>query len=169
MALTRVDIINKSFPKQMRGYASQEVDLFLQEVAEVVGALSEEKKALLARVEDLQLDIEEYREREKNLRDALMSTQKMTEQMKGTAQREAQLIIDAANAKAESLLSQAHQRMARIQEEVSGLKRLRVQFELKIKSVAESYLKLIEMGKKEYEELDVSESKVKYIRKSENS
>ena len=88
----------------------------MQEVAETVGKLAEERKLLLARIADMEASLDEHRGRERTLRDTLMTTQRMTDEMKATAQREAQLIIDAANAKSDSLVNQAHLRVAQVHE-----------------------------------------------------
>ncbi|MGE4299827.1 MAG: DivIVA domain-containing protein [Desulfovibrionaceae bacterium] len=170
MTVSRIDIVNKSFGKRLRGYDVTQVDFFMQEVAETVGKLAEERKLLLARITDLEASLEEHRGRERTLRDTLVTTQKMTDELKATAQREAQLIIDAANAKSDSLLNHAHMRVAQVHEDISDLKRIRAQFDMKVRSVIDSYLALLDMGQKEEEELDAAESKVKYLtKKAENA
>ena len=58
-------------------------------------------------------------------------------------------------------------RVSQVQEEILDLKKLRVQFDMKLKAVIDSHLKLLDMNRKEQQELDAAESKVKYLKKAE--
>lgn len=164
--ISKIDILNRTFSKSFRGYDRYEVDQAVQEAAEALGALSEERKELLNRVEILEKDLEEHRSREKTLRDTLMTTQKMIDDLKATAQKEAQLIIDAANSKADNMLNQAHMRLAQLHEDISELKKQRTQFEVKLRSILDTHMSLLEMDKEEREALEESENKLKFIRKA---
>lgn len=166
MAVTKIDVLNKIFGRSFRGYECAEVDAFLQDVAESLGSLSEEKEVLAARLETLEESLEEYRGREQTLRDTLMTTQRMVDDMKANAQKEAQLIIDAANSKAESMLQQSHQRLAQLHGDITELKKQRTQFEIKLRSILEAHIRMLEADKEEQEELEVAESKLKFIAKS---
>lgn len=158
MAVSRIDILNQGFSKKMRGYDPAEVDRYMQDMADTIGRLGEDKSRLEARVADLEHRVAEYRDREAALRDTLISTQRMTEDMKTNAQREAQLIIDAAHAKAETLVNQGHMRLARLQEDILEAKKLRAQFEMKVRSVIDAHMQLLEMS---YEEQRVAMEPVK--------
>lgn len=166
MAVTKIDVLNKIFSRSFRGYDCSEVDAFLQDVAETLGTLSEEKEVLAARLEALEEALEEHKGREQTLRDTLMTTQRMIDDMKANAQKESQLIIDAANSKAESMLQQSHQRLAQLHGDISELKKQRTQFEIKLKSILEAHIRMLEADKEEQEELEVAESKLKFIAKS---
>lgn len=164
--ISKIDILNRSFSKSFRGYERAEVDQALQEAAEAFGELSEERKQLKERVTGLEQDLEEHRSREKTLRDTLVTTQKMIDDLKATAQKEAQLIIDAANSKADNMLNQAHMRLAQLHEDISELKKQRTQFEVKLRSILDTHMSLLEMDKQEREALEESENKLKFIRKA---
>jgi cell division initiation protein len=164
--ISKIDILNRSFSKSFRGYDRGEVDQALQEAAEAFGELSEERKQLNERVAALEQDLEEHRSREKTLRDTLVTTQKMIDDLKATAQKEAQLIIDAANSKADNMLNQAHMRLAQLHEDISELKKQRTQFEVKLRSILDTHMSLLEMDKQEREALEESENKLKFIRKA---
>ena len=73
----------------------------------------------------------------------------MMEEVKSSAQREAQLIIDSAQNRAENLTNQANLRLARILDEISEARKLKAQFEFKVRSVIEGHLKLLELGQME--------------------
>ncbi|MBU1001496.1 MAG: DivIVA domain-containing protein [Proteobacteria bacterium] len=166
MAVTKIDVLNKIFGRSFRGYTCTDVDAFLQEIAESLGGLAGEKEALDTRMQMLEEQLDEHKGREKTLRDTLMTTQRMIDDMKSNAQREAQLIIDAANSKAEIMVQQAHQRLAQLHGDISELKKQRTQFEIKLRSILDAHVRMLEADKEEQDVLDVAESKLKFISKA---
>lgn len=164
--ISKIDILNREFPKRFRGYDRAEVDQAMQEAAEALGAVSEECERLKQTVAHLEANLAEHRSREETLRDTLVTTQRMIDDVKATAQKEAQLIIDAANSKADTMLNQAHMRLAQLHEDISELKKQRTQFEVKLRSILDAHMSLLEMDKEEREALEDSENKLKFIRKA---
>jgi len=151
MAVTKIDVLNKIYPRSLRGYNCAEVDAFMQEAAESLGGLAGERDSLLERVERLEEALEEHKGREQTLRDA---------------QREAQLIIDAANSKAEIMLQQSHQRLAQLHGDITELKKQRTQFEIKLRSILDAHVRMLEADKDEQAVLDAAESKLKFMAKA---
>ena len=166
MNVSKIDILNRTFGRRMRGYDRAEVDAFMAEVAETVGELTERISGLEDTVSGMEDALAEHRSREQTLRDTLVTTQKMIEDIKAQAQKEAQLILDAANAKAEAMLNQAHLRLAQIHDDISELKKQRTQFEVKLRSILELHLRLMEQDKEEQAALEEAESKLKYLKTS---
>jgi cell division initiation protein len=165
MNLSKIDLLNKRFSKSFRGYCRTEVDQLLQEAAEAIGDLSEDKKELHRRVADLEASLAEHKQREETLRDTLMTTQRMIDDLKANARREAQLIIDEAQAKAEAILNRAHLRLAQLHEDIAELKRQRTQFEVKLRSLLDAHLRMLEMENQDQEQLEALESKLKFFKK----
>lgn len=149
MAISRIDILNHVFNRSLRGYNPDEVDHLLQEAADALGELSEEKAALQKRVADLEGRLAEFREREAALRDTLVTTQRMTEEIKSAAQREAQLVIDAAHAKAENLINQGNLRLARIQEDIAAARKVKAQVIMRIQAVLDQHQTMIDLEEEE--------------------
>ena len=166
MKLTKIDLLNKRFPKRLRGYCREEVDALMTEAAETIGELAEDKKELKRRLVDMHARLEEHKQREQTLRDTLMTTQKMVEDLKANAHKEAQLIIDEAQAKAEAILHRAHLRLAQLHEDITELKRQRTQFEVKLRSLIEAHIRLLDMENQEQEQLESLESKLKFFKKA---
>lgn len=164
MSVSRIDILNQKFARSMRGYNVQEVDRFMQDVADTMGRLSEIRSGLEARVTELEARLRDYKDRESALRDTMLTAQKVTDELKSTAQREAQLIIDAAYAKAENLINQGHQRLAKLHEEINASKKMRAQFEMKVQAVIDAHQQLLDMSRKEEEQRDAVEKKVAYLK-----
>ena len=166
MPISKIDIDNKRFGRTFRGYDPREVDAFLQEVSEEMGDLSDGRQRLQESVARLENLLDEHKQREQTLRDTLMTTQKMIDQLKANARKEAQLIIDEAQARAEDMLNQSHLRLAQIHDDIVELKRQRTQFEVKLKSLLDAHQKMLELESREQEELDSMESKLKFFKKA---
>ncbi len=167
MTISKIDLLNRKFSKRMWGYAPDEVDQLMAEVAEMLGAVAEERKALIKKVKRMELSVEEVRQRDETLRDTLMSTQKMVDDIKGGAQREAQLIVDEARAKAEGMVQQGHNRLAQLYEDIENLKRQRSQFEIQLRGLLETHLRILDAEDPAESRLENLESKLKFLRKAE--
>ena len=86
--------------------------------------------------------------------------------MKQNAQKSAELIIADAEVKAEKIVNRAHNRLARLHEDISELKRQRMQIEVQIRSIIESHSKLLEIGKEEMAAMDEKDAKLKLLKQS---
>ncbi|SNR61330.1 cell division initiation protein [Humidesulfovibrio mexicanus] len=167
MTISKIDLLNRKFSKKLWGYAPEEVDQLMAEVAEMLGAVAEERKNLIKKVRRMEASVEEFRQRDETLRDTLMSTQKMVDDIKGGAQREAQLILDEARAKAEGMVQQGHNRLAQLYEDIENLKRQRSQFDIQLRGLLETHLRILESDDPAENRLETLESKLKYLRKAE--
>ena len=167
MTISKIDLLNRKFTKRVWGYAPEEVDQLLGEVAEMLGVVAEERKNLIKKVKRMEASVDEFRQRDETLRDTLMSTQKMVDDIKGGAQREAQLILDEAKSKAESMVQQGHNRLAQLYEDIENLKRQRSQFEIQLRGLLETHLRVLDSEDPSASRLESLESKLKYLRKAE--
>lgn len=167
MSVSKIDLLNKRFTRKMFGYSRLEVDQFLLETAETVGGLVDNQKDLRKKIKRLEATVQEYRKRDETLRDTLMSTQKMVDDLKVQASKEAQLIKDEARGKAEAMVQKGHNRLAQIHEEVEAVKRQRSQFEIQLKALLDSHLKMLEHEDPETEKIEELESKLTYLKKAE--
>jgi cell division initiation protein len=149
MSVNRIDLLNHTFSRVLRGYDPEEVDTYLQDIADTMAQLGDERVRLTNQVAHLEERLATYMERENSLRETLLVSQRMMEEIKSSAQKEAQLILDAAQNRAENLTNQANLRLARILDEISEARKLKAQFEFKVRSVIEGHLKLLELGQME--------------------
>ena len=68
----------------------------------------------------------------------------MTEELKATARREAQLIVDESHLRGEKLLDEARAEEAKIKNQMANLKRAHRQLAEGVKSALERYQRLVE-------------------------
>lgn len=167
MTVSKIDLLNKQFSRSMLGYSRMEVDQFMLELADVLGNAADSQKALRKKIKQLETQVKEYRQRDETLRDTLMSTQKMVDDLKVAAGKEAQLIIDEARAKADATVQKGHNRLAQVHEEIETLKRRRTEFEVQLKGLLKTHLEMLEMAESnpEREKTEELESKLKYLKK----
>ncbi|RQD66770.1 DivIVA domain-containing protein [Desulfonatronovibrio magnus] len=166
MEISKIDILNKKFSSTLIGYSKHDVEIFLQDLADYVGFLSEHNMNLEKSVKVLEEKLDEYKSREEILKDTLLSTQKMTDDIKSNAQKQGKLIIRESQAKAEDILRHAHKRLAQIHEDISELKKQRAHFEIKLRSMIESHLKLLDSQDEANDRLEEAESKLKFLSKA---
>lgn len=164
MDLTKVDILNKKFSSSLVGYNKHDVDVFLQELADYVGMLAEQQREFERTVHSLEEKLQEHRDREDILKHTLVNTQKMTEDIKANAQKQAKLTVKEAQVKSEEILRHAHKRLAQIHEDISELKKQRAHFEIKLRSMIESHLKLLDSQDEDNLLLEEAEAKLKFLK-----
>jgi cell division initiation protein len=166
MQLTPLDIQQKQFRVRfLRGYDPKEVESFLILVADFVSGLLKEKDDVARDLAEKNRQLSEHRDREKTLKNTLVSAQKAVEQMKANAEKEAKLLVSEAEVKAERILNNAHNRLAQIHEDIAELKRQRTQLEIKLRSTIETYLKMLDMQQEEEAGISDLENKVKFFTK----
>ncbi len=166
MKLTPLDIQQQQFKVKFRGFDIQEVDNFLEQMASEFEALQNENIILQEQISKLEAEIKGYKSREDTFKRALANSQKVLEQMKENARKSAELILANAEVKAEKLLNKAHNRLAQLHEDTAELKRQRMQIEIQIRSIIETYTKLLDMGKEERKKMDEEDSKVAFLKHS---
>lgn len=162
MELGFVDLQHKNFRIRWKGFDPQEVELFLRQLAEEMQSLRTEAENLRVSLQDQEKELKGYRDREKAIRNVLLTAQKTSDQVKANAEKEAGLIVAEAELKAEKILQSAHRRLAQLHEDIAELKRHRVQLETRLRTTIETYRQLLAMDKEDEKESDPG-NKVKVL------
>jgi cell division initiation protein len=166
MNLTPLDIQQQKFKTKFRGFDIREVDSFLEHLANAFEGLQRTHKDQQEEIRRLELEIQGYRKREETFKRALLNSQKVLDQMKDNARKSAELIIAEAEVKAEKILNKAHNRLAQLHEDISELKRQRMQIEVQISSIIEAHSKLLEISKDGVKEMDEQDAKLKVLKQA---
>ena len=77
------------------------------------------------------------------LRDTMLAAQKITEEMKANAQKEATLLISEAELKGERIVADAENRLMQLNNQIHEVRRQKLQFESNLRSALESHLKML--------------------------
>lgn len=148
MKITPIDIAHKSFGKKMMGLDSDEVMDFLQQIAAQMESLIQEKNALKEALREKELSLMEYKERDQILKETIATAGQMADRLRQDAEREAKLIVADAQQKAEIITRDSRDSLKKMYQEVTELKRARMQFEANLKALAQAHLSLLEQGEK---------------------
>lgn len=143
MRISALDIRQQQFTVRMfRGLDPQEVEAFLENVAADYEAVVKENgllKEQLASLEDRSRNITEH---ERTLQETLVTTHRLTEEMKQSAKREADMIVRDAELRGEKVTEELRGEEARIKLELQALKRMRRQLLEEFRATLERYDRL---------------------------
>lgn len=145
MRITPMDIRQQQFTvKMFRGFDPQEVDGFLEEVAEDYEALVRENSLLKEQLQALEERTRGMENREKLLQETLVTTQRVTDELRETAKREAALVVREAEMHGEKLVDTARAEEASLRAEIDALKRVRRQLAEGLRATVQMYQRMIE-------------------------
>ncbi|MBW1858693.1 MAG: DivIVA domain-containing protein [Deltaproteobacteria bacterium] len=165
MKITPLDVEQKQFRVRFRGFDVSEVDSFLEEMAHELKTFMSENEDQQKEIERLTREVEEFREREEGFKEAMVNSQKALDDMRTNAEKEAELILAEAEMKAEKILSTTHNRLTQLHEDISELKRQRMQLEVELGTILEAHRKLLEMSAEAVDAEEMSEEKLKYLKR----
>lgn len=145
--LTPLEIQKHEFARKWKGLDPAEVDAFLAETAEDMEELVRTNAQLEGRVERLTEENLEHRERERILRETLLTAQQASEDIRAQAQKQADLILREAQGGAERLTHNALQRSAEIEKAIHELKLQRANFRLSLQKMLELFEQVLEFDR----------------------
>jgi cell division initiation protein len=122
-SVTPLDVRQAKFSSAMRGYERAEVNAFLLEASDGYEQATRENERLRQEVARVEASLSQYRELESALKGALMSAQKISDDMKVNANAEAARLVREAEGRAELILHKAQARLEDTQRQVDGLVR----------------------------------------------
>ena len=124
MSLTPVEIRHVQLPRRTFGYDRKAVDSLLEEIAASFETVWRERADLRDEVEDLEGELTRQRELEGALRSTLLSAERLADDVRGQAHREAEVIVAEARARARDVTSGAENERERIAGEIRRLRSL---------------------------------------------
>jgi cell division initiation protein len=149
MKISSIDIQRQKFQVRLKGYDQEEVRNFLLTVAEQIEELSRENDLLKREVERLRESLNEYEDRDRILKNTLVTAQKTSETMIHNTKKEAELIIREAEFKATKMMEQAQNQVLKIQNDMLDLKLQRKALQDKIVTSIQIMQKILEYQQEE--------------------
>ncbi len=148
--LTPLDIENKKFSKQMvNGYNVDEVDDFLDELTADYEKLYKEANESRTKLEELNNNIEKYKNIENTLQSTLMMAQTTAEEVKNVAQKEAEQIIKDAQTDARASVEELNSQILMKKHELEDIKKQVDVYKAKMEALLISQLELLKDVNKE--------------------
>lgn len=135
MKVTPLDLRQQRFKTVMRGYDRGEVQAFLLEAADDYENALRDNDRLRQDVAKLDAVLGEHRGQERNLRNTLLTAQKLADEVKESAQREASLILREAEGQRDLILQKAQARLEDVQREIEALRMKRREVENEIEGL----------------------------------
>lgn len=142
--ITPLDIENKKFSKQiMNGYNVDEVDDFLDELTLEYGKIYKENASLKSQAEELDTDVDKYKNLETTLKNTLVAAQRTADEIQEVAKKEAAQIVKEAELEAKEKVEELNTQIVLKTKELDELKKQFDVYKAKMESLLISQLELL--------------------------
>lgn len=142
--LTPMDIHNKEFKRGFRGYSEEDVDAFMDDLAGDYEKVYREYCELKERCEKLQDKLGQYEKMESTMNSTLMLAQQTAENVKVSARKEADLILQEAENKKKQMLDETTLNVQTTQQDMDKMKTQVNAFRAKVRAILTSQLRLLD-------------------------
>ncbi|HEV7921308.1 MAG TPA: DivIVA domain-containing protein [Thermoanaerobaculia bacterium] len=120
--LTPLEIQKQTFSRVLKGYHADEVRAYLHLIAEEIERLLRDVDRFSRENAMLREELDDHSQRERILKDTLLSAQKVSEDVKANARKEAELIVKDAELISDRIIMQAMSRVADLEKSIQDLK-----------------------------------------------
>ncbi len=152
MRITPMEIREHQLKKRLFGYDIQEVEAFKDLCAEALEEASKKVHRLEEKLKRTCERLSEFEERESILKETITTAQKMVEDLKENARKEAELIIIEAKNQAEEIVRHARERCERIQDDIVQLRKQKAELVSSIKSILDYHTGILSMNEESDED-----------------
>ena len=149
MRITPLDIQQMVFKASFRGYDKEEVNRFLEELAQTIESLNRDQAVQREKIVFLEQQLAELKRTEATLSSTLLSAQSLAEDVKRNAQREADLVIKEAELKAGELIRQAGVELTDTQRDLSSLQKQRLLMVERLRASLRMFERMLEVEEQE--------------------
>lgn len=145
MKITPLDIQQMVFQVKLRGYDREEVNRFLEDIAQTVESLNRDNAMLRDRIDLLEQQVSELKRTETTLSNTLVSAQSLAEDVKRSAQRDAELIVKEAELKAGELFRQARVELGNTQRDLAVLQKQRLLMVERMRATLNTFERMLDV------------------------
>jgi len=142
--ITPQDIHRQEFSRSVRGYTVEEVDAFLERVADELEHVHQDNTKLRDQLKGLEASLGEYRRLEKSIEKTLMAATQASEDMTKNAESKRDLIVREAELRSEELVQEAQRRRDEIKAELSQLSQQRTTYVTEMRAFLQAQLNLLD-------------------------
>lgn len=146
MRITPIDIQQHQFKSRLMGYDKAGVDQYLEILAGEIERILRQNQDLQEELARTRSTLNEMREREATLKETLLTTQKVTDELKANARREAELVLTEAELRAERLMHGAEERRLQLLDEIQEIRRQKIDFETSLRSLLEKHVRMLDLN-----------------------
>lgn len=145
MAITPIDIQQHQFKTRPLGYEKPGVDRFLELLADELERMHMQNQELKEELSRTRAALKEMRSREMTLKETLLTTQRMTDDLKANARREADIVLAEAELRSERIVRNAEERRIQLIGEIQEIKRQKISFESSLRALVEGHMRLLDL------------------------
>lgn len=146
MSLTPVEIRHVRLGRRPLGYERDAVDRLLEDVAASFEDVWRDRADLRDEMERLESELHRQREIEEALRNTLLSAERMADELRARAHREADLIVEEARAKAREVAASSEAEQESTRAEIRRLRALETDVRAEFQAFLRSSLDRLENG-----------------------
>ena len=140
MKYTPLDIRHQEFSAALSGYSKREVREFLVQLADQTEEYERDTRALQERVSALEAQVLELKEGEEVLRRAVVSAERIANDIRQNAEKESQLLGREAEAAKEKLLREGLQRARDMRVEIEKIRAEKALFIDQFRALLRTYI-----------------------------
>src|SRR2546428_142448 len=145
MRISPMDIQRQIFARRMRGYDREEVRTYLNLVGEEVAALQGQDDRLDQEVQSLKVLVDEHRQREAILKNTLLTAQRVSEEIRDNARKQAEGVVKEAETQADRLLELAQGRAHEVERGILDLRAQRSALRTDIRALVTRLTHLLDL------------------------
>ena len=154
MSVTPVELRHLRFPRGLFGYRKRAVLRELERFGTAYEEVWRERADLADRIEEQDAELRRFRELDETLRKTLVTAERSVDAMREQARREAETILRDAEARARSIIGEAHAERERMRRDLQRLRQTEREFRSRFRSVVASTQHLVEAYEAELEAVE---------------
>jgi len=144
MGISPLEIQKKEFSRSLRGYNTEEVDEFLDNLLQNYEKLYKENRDLKEQLQLLQEKMQSYKDIEATIKNTLVLAEKTAEEVRKNAEKEKDAILKAATLKAKEIIQQARERFNQINNQSEELRQQFCLYKIRFKNFLQSQLEYLD-------------------------
>ena len=154
MRITPLDVRKQEFNKGMRGFDCDEVRAFLSTLADEYETVLVDNKQIREMIMEQEDKIQEYQGMERNLRDTLMTAERVMKETRDNASKKGDLIVKDAEMQAQRVLEECRLRTEELRREITVLRKEKESYLSRFKNLAQAQIQFVETHESDFEDLD---------------
>jgi cell division initiation protein len=143
MSLSPAELRHTRPSRRILGYRTSEVDQIMIEATSAYEDVWRDRANLEDRVHELEVSLGELRDTETAMRDALVTAQRTADEVRAHANRDAELIVREAEARAREIIHKTYAEREQVRREIERLRSDERQFRTRLRSLLGSTLQSV--------------------------
>lgn len=160
MKISPDNIKKQEFSKSVRGFDNEEVNAFLEKLADDIQELQDENDSLKKELETANIRLEEFKKIKDSLNETLVKTHEASSKTIESTKKRTSLMIREAEIKATHILEKAGESAKEVRSSLINLREERELIVAKLKAIVNSQARLLDMKVADAGEEDIEQNKI---------